>query len=98
MFGPSQLLKILGMLYDALTKRCSLPQSKVENSISRIDVLLKVKHCTTNEVKNCWAIKFGPVMSNLRPFISALSSKIKRLSPRTIIEFGEYARMAVLLI
>ena len=39
--GPSQKLKILGMMYDAVAKRCTLPQPTIEKYISRITLILE---------------------------------------------------------
>ena len=49
--GPSQQLKILGMVYDAVRKRCSLPPSKVEKYILRIDKILRDGTCTSREAE-----------------------------------------------
>ena len=38
--GPSPKLKILGMMYDAVAKRCTLPPAKVEQYICRINAIL----------------------------------------------------------
>ena len=38
--GPSQKLKILGMMYDAVAKRCSLPPQTIEKYIVRIATIL----------------------------------------------------------
>ena len=39
--GPSQKLKILGMIYDAVAKRCSLPPQTIERYICRITTILE---------------------------------------------------------
>ena len=39
--GPSQKLKILGMMYDAVAKRCSLPQPTIEKYIRKITSILE---------------------------------------------------------
>ena len=49
--GPCQELKILGMVYDALRKRCSLPSSKVEKYIARINKILSEGKCTSKEAE-----------------------------------------------
>ena len=38
--GPSQRLQILGIIYDASTKTCSLPQKEVNKYIGRINTIL----------------------------------------------------------
>ena len=47
--GPSQKLKILGMMYDAVAKRCSLPQPTIERYICRITVILEASSATSKE-------------------------------------------------
>ena len=49
--GPCQRLKILGMVYDAIEKHCSLPPTKVTKYIQRIDIILNQKHCTSKELE-----------------------------------------------
>ena len=49
--GPCQELKILGMLYNAITKRCSLPPGKVIKYISRIDAIIGKNNCTSKEIE-----------------------------------------------
>ena len=49
--GPYQILKILGMMYNAIAKTCSLPPEKVEKYISRIDAIFYKKGCTSKEVE-----------------------------------------------
>ena len=49
--GPSQRLKILGMIYDAKAKHCSLPQTKVDKYISRIETILKQKLCISKDLE-----------------------------------------------
>ena len=47
--GPSQKLKILGMMYDAVAKRCSLPQKKIDKYICRINTILEAKTTSSKD-------------------------------------------------
>ena len=47
--GPAQKLKILGMMYDAVAKRCSLPPQKMEKYICRINAVLKAKTTSSKD-------------------------------------------------
>ena len=47
--GPTQLLKILGMMYDAINKRCFLPDKKVTKYLNRINEILLAKTATSKE-------------------------------------------------
>ena len=46
---PSRKLKILGMMYDAVAKRCSLPQPTIEKYICRITLILEASSATSKE-------------------------------------------------
>lgn len=39
--GPAQKLKLLGMMYDAVAKQCSLPRPKADKYICRINAVLE---------------------------------------------------------
>ena len=39
--GPAQKLKLLGMMYDAVAKQCSLPRPKADKYIGRISLILE---------------------------------------------------------
>ena len=47
--GPSQKLKILGMMYDAVAKRCSLPQPIIEKYICRIATVLEASSISSSD-------------------------------------------------
>ena len=49
--GPAQRLKILGMMYDAITKKCSLPPEKVLKYMNRIDEILLKKQASSKELE-----------------------------------------------
>ena len=49
--GPSQKLKILGMMYDATAKRCTLPQPTIERYISRITSILEASSTTSKDLE-----------------------------------------------
>ena len=49
--GPCQSLKILGMVYDAITKHCTLPSQKATKYIARIDAILKQTYCTSKQLE-----------------------------------------------
>ena len=50
--GPCQRLKILGMLYDAKNKRCTLPPEKITKYLRRIDKILLKKQATSKEFES----------------------------------------------
>ena len=47
--GPSQRLQILGMIYDAKQKRCTLPHAKVSKYTARINAVLSARKITSKE-------------------------------------------------
>jgi len=47
--GPSQNLKILGMVFDAVAKRCSLPQTTIDKYIGRINSILEASSTTSKD-------------------------------------------------
>ena len=47
--GPNQKLKILGMMYDAVAKRCSLPQPTIGKYICRITLILEASSTTSKD-------------------------------------------------
>ena len=47
--GPSQKLKILGMMYDAVAKRCSLPPQTIEKYIVRIATILEASSTSSKD-------------------------------------------------
>ena len=97
--GPCQELKMLGMVYNAVTETCPLPPEKVDKYISRIDSFLWKENSISKEAEKLvgildWA-KY--VKSYGLPFISVISSKIKLLFPPSKIKFNNYDRMALLI-
>ena len=83
--GPSQKLKILGMVYDAVNKRCSLPQKKISKYTCRINVVLSANELSSKECEKLvgnlvWAAyveRWG------RLFLSAIPMNISRGVPST---------------
>ena len=49
--GPAQRLKILGMMYDAVAKKCSLPSKKISKYINRINEILLKKQTSSKELE-----------------------------------------------
>ena len=97
--GPAQCLKILGMMYDAITKRCFLPPGKILKYITRINEILRRKEASSKEFERLvgnlvWASYVEPWG---RPFLSALSSKIKRFNPYVIIPVTDYTKISLLI-
>ena len=97
--GPSQILKILGMMYDAVAKQCSLPQPKIEKYICRINAVLKAASTSSKDfeilVGNLvWASYVEPWG---RPFLSAISCHISRGAPSVRHRLNRYTRMALLI-
>ena len=49
--GPAQRLKILGMMYDAISKNCSLPPEKVSKYMNRIDEMLSKELTSSKQLE-----------------------------------------------
>ena len=49
--GPAQCLKILGMMYDAIAKKCSLPPKKVSKYMDRIDEMLSKELTSSKQLE-----------------------------------------------
>ena len=64
--GPSQQLKILGMMYDAVAKRCSLSQPTVEKYICRVTTVLEA-FSTSKDLKIGRIIGLGQLRRALGP-------------------------------
>ena len=97
--GPSQLLKILGMMYDAVHRKCSLPPKKVAKYLSRIHGILLTNQTTSKELEQLvgnlvWASYVEPWG---RPFLSALSSKITRHKPYAHIPVTGYLKTSLII-
>ena len=95
--GPSQKLAILGILYDAVGKRCNLPPKKQQKYIL---ALLRILITGSTQSKALEKIVGYLVYASYvepfgRPFISAISSKIDRKNPSKIVEIQEYVKMAM---
>ena len=97
--GPTQRLKILGMMYDAVNKKCSLPTKKVEKYLTRIYEMLATKYTSSKELERLvgnlvWASYVEPWG---RPFLSALSSKIQCRKPYVLIPISGYTRTSLVI-
>ena len=97
--GPSQLLKILGMIYDAVHRKCSLPPKKVAKYLGRIHEILLTNQTTSKELERLvgnlvWASYVEPWG---RPFLSALSSKINRQKPYASVPITGYIKTSLII-
>ena len=95
--GPSQLLTILGTLYNALTQMVSLPPKKQQKYCLAIKSVLKRGRATSKELEKMvgylvWASYTEPFG---RPFISAISSKISRQNPKAVVFIQGYIKWAL---
>ena len=95
--GPAQILTILGTLYNALTKMVSLPPKKQQKYCQAINKVLQTGRATSKELEKIvgylvWASYTEPFG---RPFISAISAKITRATPETIIYIIGYIKWAL---
>ena len=96
--GPTQRLKILGMMYEAVNKKCSLPTKEVEKYLTRIHEMLST-NTSSKELERLvgnlvWASYVEPWG---RPFLSALSSKIQRRKPYALIPISGYTRTSLVI-
>ena len=89
--GPAQNLSILGMTFDAITKRITLPSKKQQKYLSKLRDVLTRGHTTSKELEKIvgylvWASYAEPFG---RPFISAASNLISRDKPHTRVEIRD---------
>ena len=97
--GPSQLLTILGTLFDAQKQRVSLPSKKQKKYCRAIRKILNNGQATSKEVEQLvgylvWASYTEPFG---RPFISAISDKISRRAPQEIVYIDGYLKWALFI-
>ena len=86
-------------MYDAVHRKCSLPPKKVAKYLSRIKEILLKNQTTSKELERLvgnlvWASYVEPWG---RPFLSALSSKIKRQKPWARIAITGYVKTSLII-
>lgn len=95
--GPSQNLAILGIMYDAVGKRCNLPVKKQHKYIlALLRILIKGSSPSKDLEKIVGYLVYASYVEPFgRPFISAISSKIDRKNTSKIVEVTDYVKMAM---
>ena len=81
--GPSQLLVILGMLFDAIKRNISLPPKKQSKYLQKLNKIINAGWASSKDLEKIvgylvWASYAEPFG---RPFISAISAHISRMDP-----------------
>ena len=95
--GPTQNLSILGMTFDAITKRITLPSTKQEKYLTKLHEVLTKGYTNSKELEQIvgylvWASYAEPFG---RPFISAASNHISRGKPRKRVEIRDSLETAL---
>ena len=95
--GPSQNLSILGMTFDANSKRITLPRKKQQKYLSTLREVLTKGHTSSKQLEKIvgylvWASYAEPFG---RPFISAVSNLISREKPNARIELRDSLETAL---
>ena len=97
--GPSQKLAILGMMFDAVDRRVSLPPKKQQKYLLRLNEVLSTGYVSSKDLEKIvgylvWASYAEPFG---RPFISAVSAHISRVTPHKNVQLIGELRTALLI-
>ena len=95
--GPSQVLPILGFLYDAMLRRCTLPRDKQHKYLSKLLLILNARKATSKDIEKLLGyLGFASQIEPFgRPFLSAVDVTIDRHNPRRIITLSSQATIAL---
>ena len=87
------------MMYDAINKKCFLPRKKVKKYLARINEMLLEKITTSKEFERLVGnlVQASYVEPWGRPFLSALSSQIRRNNPYARIPIVGYTKKSLLI-
>ena len=95
--GPCQIIDVLGLRYNALTRRVYLPPAKQEKYLQKLQVALSSLIITSKDLEKLigylcyasWAEPFG------RPFLSALTAHEDRNNANHLVCFDRFATTAL---
>ena len=95
--GPSRRLTILGTMFDASKKMVTLPPKKQVKYRDSLKLILNRGKATSKDLERLvgylvWASYTEPFG---RPFISAISGKITRSTPKEIVDIHGYIKWAL---
>ena len=85
--GPSQVLSILGLEFNAIRRNVALPPNKRTKYLSKLRATIQAVFISSNELEKLigyltyasYAEPFG------RPFLSALTGEVNHLNPRALL-------------
>ena len=95
--GPARVMEILGQLFDAGTRKVTLPPGKRTKYLGKVREVLAATRVTSKTLEKLlgylgyasWAEPFG------RPLLSALGVYITRSNPRASVRLGRFATLAL---
>ena len=95
--GPSQVLPILGILFDAIQQRVSLPPDKQGKYLRKVSEALETLIVTSKQIEKLIGyLSFASYVAPFgRPFLSALTSEIVRSEPRAAVCLSKFSILAL---